>query len=573
MLLLSLCGCSQNRNESVSSADVEQTPELYLPDDERAFLWECEHRSNLLGKYGFATFAQALKNRNAEGIANCLSGDFTATTISKEPIDRTENDTVTLRRAVLADDNVKQLAKVDFTEWLLRQHGDPGSELGVSVAVLSYAPVRRDQVDESWEGRAKLRITERDADVVAEKVIEFEFSTPSFVSEAPAANWMSTWRTIQIDVGRSNKTLMREVAMERGFAPALLMDNWTCASELRSLNTGGIYLGDFNRDGRTDVFLTEPRSLQSLLLYRGIEDGRFENVTRELRLPVATGADHAAVIDLDDDGWEDIILLGLAVYRNKEGRYFEDATKLSNLDELIAQRGLEGISGATVADYDRDGLIDLYVTRGDSRDFKSGSWIDGKSGHAANNQLLRNLGAGQFEDVTAQAGANCGERSCFTSTWFDANDDGWPDIYIIHEFGAGGLLINQKDGTFKERQIATNSDDFGSMGLASGDLDNDGKIDLYVSNMYSKAGNRVMDNLSPEYYDNTTLAKLRRMVAGSQLHLNQGDGSFAATPNRTDVAAVGWGWGASLADLNNDGFLDIYATCGFMSQDRQKPDG
>ena len=144
---------------------------------------------------------------------------------------------------------------------------------------------------------------------------------------------------------------------------------------------------------------------------------------------------------------------------------------------------------------------------------------------------------------------------------------------MIHEFGAGALLVNQQDGTFAEQQIAERSDDFGSMGLVSGDVDNDGQIDLYVSNMYSKAGNRVMDNLSSEYYDTTTMAKLRRMVAGSQLHINQGECKFDPTENRNDIAAVGWGWGASLVDLNNDGWLDIHATCGFMSKDRAEPDG
>ncbi len=573
-LLLIHSGCTRETVEQDRmAAPVSAPSELFLPEAERAFLWECEHRSNLIGTKSFSALTEALSLGDLQQLSANLAADFVGVPISNPPDERYVGDNLSLRRAVLAQDNSMQLGPSEFAEWLVAQRHESDSRPKVGVALLSYAPAQRDRLDEEWLGRAKLRITNRDSESANERVIEFEFSTPGFSDSPPATGWLSTWKTIQIDSGSVEAPLMQEVAADRGLAPDLFMDNWTCASHLRSLNAGGLYLADFDRDGRTDILLTEPRSLQSMTLYRGIEDGRFENKTRDMRLPLTTGADHVAIIDLDDDGWEDVVLLGLAVFKNADGKHFIDATLGSNLDDLIEARGLEGISGASVADFDRDGLTGLYVTRADSSNFKSGSWIDGKSGHEANNQLLRNLGRGKFEDVTVEAKASGGERSAFASTWFDANDDGWPDLYVIHEFGAGGLLLNQQNGTFVEQQIATNSDDFGSMGLASGDVDNDGNIDIYVSNMYSKAGNRVMDNLSDEFYDGVTMSKLRRMVAGSQLHLNNGEGSFSQIPNRADIAAVGWGWGVALADLNNDGFLDIYATCGFMSQDRTKPDG
>jgi hypothetical protein len=104
-------------------------------------------------------------------------------------------------------------------------------------------------------------------------------------------------------------------------------------------------------------------------------------------------------------------------------------------------------------------------------------------------------------------------------------------------------------------------------------VDNDGTVDIYCANMYSKAGTRVIGNLAPDAYPLDVLEKMRRFVAGSQLHLNKGGLTFDQVGLTRQVAAVGWAYGAALADLDNDGWLDIYATAGYLSRDRDKPDG
>jgi hypothetical protein len=265
------------------------------------------------------------------------------------------------------------------------------------------------------------------------------------------------------------------------------------------------------------------------------------------------------------------------VLRNKQGQGFVEVTDQSNLNWLLRSRStdlaLGGVSGVSVADYDGDGLVDLYVTRADVSNFNVGTWVDGRGGDIWGNQLLRNCGDWRFEDVTRSSGTRGGNRSVFSSVWLDADNDGRSDLYLIHEFGHGLLLLNSGDGTFQEMEFAAQAQDYGSMGLACGDVNNDGWIDVYVASMYSKAGKRIIDNVPDGAYDQETMAKFRRMVTGSQLHLNRGRLNFDPVGGAMHVASVGWAWAPTLVDLNNDGWLDIHATCGFMSRSRHKPDG
>jgi hypothetical protein len=91
--------------------------------------------------------------------------------------------------------------------------------------------------------------------------------------------------------------------------------------------------------------------------------------------------------------------------------------------------------------------------------------------------------------------------------------------------------------------------------------------------MYSKAGNRVVGNLPEGLYSDEVMAKLKRLVQGSRLYHNDGNLKFSEVGRSFQVHDVGWAWGTAMADFNNDGWLDIYATAGYMSRDRAKPDG
>ena len=111
------------------------------------------------------------------------------------------------------------------------------------------------------------------------------------------------------------------------------------------------------------------------------------------------------------------------------------------------------------------------------------------------------------------------------------------------------------------------------MGATSADFDNDGLCDLYVANMYSKAGNRIMSNVDrkdypPELYDRVVAATI-----GSRLYRNSGDGQFIPVEVPRVMSSSGWAYGTTFADLNGDGWQDAYATAGFLSLRRGDPDG
>ncbi|MHB1426519.1 MAG: FG-GAP repeat domain-containing protein, partial [Gemmataceae bacterium] len=332
--------------------------------------------------------------------------------------------------------------------------------------------------------------------------------------------------------------------------------------------SGGVYLCDYDRDGILDLLITD---VTGHVLYKGQPGGKFEDVTFKVGLPRITslqsGSDIlAAFADLDGDGWEDLIL-GNHFYRNEKGQHFTDVTWQTNL-RLPAEA-----FGIALADYDRDGRIDLYVIRAGKEGDKVDSWIEGRNGGSTGNYLWRNLGNWRFRDVTAESGAGGDRRSTFSAVWFDADNDGWPDLYVINEFGNGVLLRNEGNGRFSAHLLVEGAGDYGSMGLTCGDIDNDGHIDLYVANMYSKAGNRIIGNLRPDTYEPEPMARLRSLVAGSQLYRNRGGLRFDPVGPKYQVSAIGWAYGAALVDLDNDGWLDLYATCGYISKSRSEPDG
>ena len=223
-----------------------------------------------------------------------------------------------------------------------------------------------------------------------------------------------------------------------------------------------------------------------------------------------------------------------------------------------------------MADFDRDGKIDLYVVGLSEGSPEGQPWIGQARGNY--HQLWKNRGDWQFEEVADASGVRGRGGPTFAAVWFDANGDGWPDLMTSCETGKNDYLINQRDGTFVEAELPDIYGGF-SMGITAGDIDNDGWPDIYVANMYSKAGERIVDNLRPGNYSEDVDAQMRDFVAGNELYRGLGKGKFSRIGQTTGVADVGWAYGPGLVDLDNDGWLDLYAPVGFQSVTPERPDG
>jgi hypothetical protein len=556
------------------SRELVANSSLTLSEKERKYLWDTEHHGSLLRKFGLGPLVEALQKRDSERISWHLAGDFEGQVPGEEAkVKHSVGEVLTADRWEKKTGTRRAVDRENFTLWLQELMSAFDRDPEAKISLMEFAPEVRYELEGLWRGNVKVRFwgeSKKGGPLEIFVYLDVQVNKPT-EGGLSTGGWLKAGESTRLKTTASTQYLMKDVAAAQGINVLELQDNWLMDPKKANHNTGGVFICDFNHDGVEDFLITDSHLRGGFKLYQGNAQGRFTDVGDKVgfnpKLAMIGGW-----MDLDGDGWEDLVTHTGQIFRNLKGEKFEEVTEKSNFMEVGKFKTSGGQPYHAVADYDGDGLLDVYLFRVDSQPLKGG-WIDGKVGDDDRNQLLRNKGNWQFEDVTEATGTDGGLRSTFSSVWFDANNDNRPDLYVIHEYGNGVLLINNPNGAFEKRELAESAADFGSMGLASGDFDNDGNIDLYVASMYSKSGNRVIGNLKRDAYKPETMAKLKRMVAGSQLYRNQGGLKFEPVGKAYDVYGIGWAYAPTLTDLDNDGFLDLHATTGFMSRTRDKPDG
>jgi len=327
----------------------------------------------------------------------------------------------------------------------------------------------------------------------------------------------------------------------------------------------GLAVGDVDGDGLEDLYLCQPGGLPNLL-FRQEKDGTMTDISHTSGVDWLDNSTGALLVDLDNDGDSDLAVATQRAFLVMEN----DGTGKFSLRTRLPNAGL-GYS-PTAADYDLDGDLDLLVLRygADSSgigDFPTPHpFDDARNGGA--NVLLENQGDFRFADVTDLKGLGAGNfRFSFAASWEDFDNDGDIDLYIVNDFGPNQLFRND-GGRFVDVSVESGTQDWG-FGMSAGwaDYDRDGNMDLYVSSMFSGAGNQVVPhadfNLSMR---EETRLKYLKMVRGNSLLRNLGGGRFADVTNPMAEGFARWAWGAKFADLNNDGWEDIYVANGYISQ-------
>ena len=372
------------------------------------------------------------------------------------------------------------------------------------------------------------------------------------------------------DLSRSDKSLpdspslvFEDVAAEAGLDFKHFSGSPEKQYILESMS-GGVAWIDFDRDGWMDLYLVNGGHWEDLVqgkrtvsnaLYRNNGDGTFTDVTGKAGVGNRHWGMGVAAGDYDNDGWVDLFVCNYGpntLYRNNGDGTFKDVTGTAGVGD-----GRWAVS-ASFGDYDADGWVDLYVTNTVQFDYKDPDPMDchyrgitvqcGPLGMVGDSDILyRNNGDGTFRNVSEKAGVSDVTPSYgLGAIWSDYDNDGDIDLYVANDQMANFLFRNQGDGTFEETGLfagAAFSDDGtaqGSMGVDFGDYDRDGLLDIYITH-FSDDYNTLFRNLGQ--------GRFRDMTRGAGL-------TFSSWP------MVGWGTG--FADLDHDGWEDIFAANGHV---------
>ncbi len=356
---------------------------------------------------------------------------------------------------------------------------------------------------------------------------------------------------------------------------------------------------DVDGDGFDDVYVMVRMGKNLLLRNRG--DGTFEEIAGEKEIAVGGNSTCGIFADFDNDGDPDLIL-GRSVERSQ---YFENTGAWFTEVKEAWTEDLPSLAvSMSAADFNGDGLLDFYICTyrpealGDTDPnlMGGGGGGGGGSGNTGKkwperflspadaaeyfrlhretphhfldqigppNSLWVNRGGGKFERAAENSQIGIWENS-LQATWADVDDDGDPDLYVANDFARDCLFRNDGTAGFVDVAEARGLNVYGfGMGASFGDYDLDGRQDLYVTNMYSKAGRRILaqfEGVGDDYV---------KSVQGNVLYRHTEEGTFQHVSGLEKpallVAKAGWSWGGQFADFDNDRDLDLYVPSGYFT--------
>ncbi len=351
------------------------------------------------------------------------------------------------------------------------------------------------------------------------------------------------------------------------------VDHWRTvldgASGIDVYGNNGLAVGDFDNDGWDDLYVCQPAGLPNRL-YRNRGDGSFEDVTEQSGVGVLDDTACALFADFENKGVQDLLVVcggGPLLFLNQGNGKFSrkpDAFKFARPPQGT-------FTHAALADYDRDGRLDIYFCLysyyvGLDQYHYPVPYFDARNGPP--NFLLHNEGNATFTDRTEAAGLNVeNDRYSFACAWGDLNADGSPDLYVANDFGRSNLYRNNGDGTFTAISAEAGVADAGAgMSATWFDFDNDGNQDLYVANMWSAAGQRVSEQKIFHAGEPENIRALYRGHArGNSLYRNQGNGKFQNIGQQAGVEMGRWAWSSDAWDFDHDGYPDLYIANGYIS--------
>lgn len=350
-------------------------------------------------------------------------------------------------------------------------------------------------------------------------------------------------------------------------------------------NGGGVGLGDINNDGLIDIYIT--RNLQENKLYLNKGGFQFQDITLNAGVkgqkPWSTGV---VMVDINNDGYLDIYVCNAGLdsgeqqdnelfINMQDGTFSEQAEKYNLADSGITTH-------AAFFDYDKDGDLDVYVLNNsfipvtslgynNKRTLRDKEWKVAPILKGGGDRLLRNDN-GLFKDVSEEAGIY-GSLIGFGLgiTLGDINQDGNIDIYVSNDFYERDYLyINQGDGTFIEDiQNQLNHISHSSMGADMADIDNDGFAEIFVTDMLPREDQRLKETTEFEGFNIYRLKQEKtfyHQFMQNTLQRNNQNGTFSEISTFAGVEATDWSWGALMFDMDSDGYRDIFVSNGIYHE-------